>query len=242
MLTFLLLFSQAQAIPCAAHVEGQQIILIQEITFNPRTAVLTQESASLVQGVVCLLGEQPDLTVQVEVHTDTRGSEIYNLEMSQQRADAFRDALAQKIDPARLTAVGYGEAYPNEQRAGRTELFISPPDARPPKPIIKIPEPEPEPVYRPYVPTLCELLRNMGPGTPSIPGATCQSTDFGWQCEFTRSAASLSGSVKDCIGGSLDGDELYLNTPTAEISVTSKSSKAVLTYRESARYHNRGAD
>ena len=55
--------------------------------------------------------EQPTLTLQVEVYTDSLGSASSNLRMSQGRADSIIAALLGSIAPERLTAVGYGEAY-----------------------------------------------------------------------------------------------------------------------------------
>jgi MYXO-CTERM domain-containing protein len=61
--------------------------------------------------------------VTIGGHTDSRGAEDYNLELSQQRADSVRAYLLQRnIDAARLESVGFGETRPvddNATRAGR---------------------------------------------------------------------------------------------------------------------------
>lgn len=53
----------------------------------------------------------PDRSVLVEGHTDTIGSDEYNLMLSQRRAQAVKRYLAieHSIDPARLHTVGFGE-------------------------------------------------------------------------------------------------------------------------------------
>ena len=61
----------------------------------------------------------------IEGHTDSRGSEDYNIALSDERADAVRAALRARSVPARrLETEGLGEAYPvatNQSAAGRQE-------------------------------------------------------------------------------------------------------------------------
>ena len=55
----------------------------------------------------------PTMRIKVEAHTDTQGSDAYNLNLSQQRAMSTRQYLiAQGISPDRLEAQGYGESQP----------------------------------------------------------------------------------------------------------------------------------
>lgn len=215
-----LLVSQAVAIPCAAHVEGEQVSLADPLSFQPRTAELTPESAGPVQGIACLLDEQPALTVQIEVHTDARGSEAYNLNISQQRADAIASALLAKgIAPGRVRAVGRGESMPvahedwaqSQALSRRIELWTDP-SARPPAPVIEQPaKPEPIPVEpRPGSPSLCDALGGNPSTMPELPGASsCQPIGTGWTCTFAETTATLAGRVQACVGGQRDGEELY---------------------------------
>ena len=63
--------------------------------------------------------------VLIEGHTDSIGTETYNLGLSQRRADAVKTALIVRgINPDRLTSTGYGESRPiasNATDAGRQE-------------------------------------------------------------------------------------------------------------------------
>lgn len=57
-----------------------------------------------------LMRDNPGLTVELGSHTDSRGSDSYNLELSQKRAEAaVAYIVAQGIDSKRITAKGYGE-------------------------------------------------------------------------------------------------------------------------------------
>ena len=80
----------------------------------------------------------PGIHLIVEGHTDSDGSATYNLELSNQRAQTVIDYLVTThgIDPARLSAVGYGEERPiadNSDADGRTanrrvDVIISTPE------------------------------------------------------------------------------------------------------------------
>ena len=64
-----------------------------------------------------------DLEVEVQGHTDSRGSDLYNKRLSQRRAQAVVDYLVRKdVDRDRLEAHGYGEEKPiapNSTKTGR---------------------------------------------------------------------------------------------------------------------------
>lgn len=71
-----------------------------------------------------LVSEMPDAIINVEGHTDSKGSDEYNQNLSEQRAWSVKSYLVQKfgLDPNRLIIVGYGERAPiaeNETDAGR---------------------------------------------------------------------------------------------------------------------------
>lgn len=53
----------------------------------------------------------PELVIHIESHTDSRGTDKYNLNLSERRAQSTRDWLVEhNIDSSRLTAKGYGES------------------------------------------------------------------------------------------------------------------------------------
>jgi outer membrane protein OmpA-like peptidoglycan-associated protein len=61
----------------------------------------------------------------IDGHTDSTGSEAYNLDLSQRRAETVRDFLiGNGVSPMRLSARGFGEEYPvasNDTLAGRQQ-------------------------------------------------------------------------------------------------------------------------
>lgn len=83
------------------------------VEFETNSDVISSVSARLldaVTGTAILCG---DYNVEVGGHTDSRGSDAYNVDLSQRRASAVRDYLVRKNVPSdTLTAVGYGETKP----------------------------------------------------------------------------------------------------------------------------------
>ncbi|HNL07803.1 MAG TPA: OmpA family protein, partial [Chitinophagales bacterium] len=63
--------------------------------------------------VVKFMKEYPETIIELGSHTDARGKNEYNLELSQRRAEsAVNYIVSQGIDQHRLTAKGYGETQP----------------------------------------------------------------------------------------------------------------------------------
>lgn len=55
--------------------------------------------------------QHPELTFEITSHTDSRGSDAYNVKLSQRRAEVIRDYLLQNgVYPPRIIAKGYGES------------------------------------------------------------------------------------------------------------------------------------
>ncbi len=82
------------------------------ISFARSSASLSDEGKSVVADVAAAL-KQSTAKIEVGGHTDWKGPAPVNLELSQARADTVRGALIKAgIDPARITAKGYGEEIP----------------------------------------------------------------------------------------------------------------------------------
>ncbi len=97
-----------------AKLEGGEIKILRPIHFETAKWVIREESLPIVQDVAQIMKNTPYIRrVRVEGHTDFRGSEDYNLELSDNRAKAVRDKLIEYgVEPERLEAVGRGEFQP----------------------------------------------------------------------------------------------------------------------------------
>jgi outer membrane protein OmpA-like peptidoglycan-associated protein len=93
------------------------------VYFDFDSAELRPESITELERVVRFMNDIPSSTALVEGHTDSIGTEQYNLALSDRRAKAVYDYLTSRgVDPARLRSVGLGEANPvasNETAEGR---------------------------------------------------------------------------------------------------------------------------
>jgi peptidoglycan-associated lipoprotein len=74
---------------------------------------ITKASETELEKLVKLLNDNPNITIELSAHTDLKGNEEFNLELSQKRAQSCCDyLLAHGIEKERLTPVGYGKSKP----------------------------------------------------------------------------------------------------------------------------------
>ncbi len=74
---------------------------------------LRPESMVSLDKLVETLNDNPNVTIELMSHTDSRDTEEYNIDLSQKRAQSVVDYLIQKgIEKERLSAKGYGESSP----------------------------------------------------------------------------------------------------------------------------------
>jgi OOP family OmpA-OmpF porin len=100
-----------------------QLKLLEPVQFETATADLKQISYPLLDEVVNVMRDQPDLRIAVHGHTDSRGGAAYNRDLSRRRAQAVVKYLTEKgIPAARLDAEGFGPDRPiatNDTAEGR---------------------------------------------------------------------------------------------------------------------------
>jgi OmpA-OmpF porin, OOP family len=84
------------------------------INFALNSDVVPHSAFPFIDRIAELLREQSQVKLQVEGHTDTLGSDAYNLELSQRRAAAVANYLVdrQGIEATRLVVLGMGEGAP----------------------------------------------------------------------------------------------------------------------------------
>ncbi len=94
-----------------------------DVLFDVNSATLKPGAYQEIDRAAEVLRRYPDTRLTVQGHTDSTGSEAYNMELSRRRAEAVKNALVMRgVDPARIQAVGYGESMPiasNATEAGR---------------------------------------------------------------------------------------------------------------------------
>lgn len=85
-------------------------ITIPDIYYDLDKATLRPESKKNLDSLVTIFNDNPKLVVRIAAHTDSRGSDEHNNDLSQRRAESVVDYLISKgVDPERLEAKGYGK-------------------------------------------------------------------------------------------------------------------------------------
>ena len=101
------------------------IVNINDVLFDFNKYTLKPGAREKLAKVAGILLAYPGLKVQLEGHTDSIGSDEYNMKLSQQRASSVQDYLvSQGGSSASLSAIGLGKANPvatNESDAGRQQ-------------------------------------------------------------------------------------------------------------------------
>jgi outer membrane protein OmpA-like peptidoglycan-associated protein len=104
---------------------GLVMTLQEDVLFEYDKADLKPGAMRSLEPLMTFLREHPDRSLLIEGHTDSTGSDSYNLELSQRRAEAVRNFLSSYgISADRILARGYGESYPvttNTTEAGRQQ-------------------------------------------------------------------------------------------------------------------------
>jgi OOP family OmpA-OmpF porin len=103
----------------------EQNLVVRAVDFEFNSARLTAPAQQTLDDVATALAKQPTLLLEVEGFTDSRGSDAYNLHLSQLRADAVKTYLVSKgVNGSSLSAHGYGKASPiasNATAEGRAQ-------------------------------------------------------------------------------------------------------------------------
>ena len=99
------------------------VLTLGDVLFDTGRSELKSGAARKIDQLAQFLMEHPDRRVRIEGFTDSVGTDSYNEDLSQRRADAVKAVLINRgIEPSRIGTEGYGKAYPvanNNDSGGR---------------------------------------------------------------------------------------------------------------------------
>ncbi|ANI90354.1 hypothetical protein A9P82_14285 [Arachidicoccus ginsenosidimutans] len=105
--------------------EGIVVEFSSKVLFGFDSYSLTDASKNTLNDLITVLNKYPQTNLEVQGHTDSTGTEAYNMDLSVKRATSVANYLKQSgIDASRLTVKGYGEAdpkYDNGTQDGREQ-------------------------------------------------------------------------------------------------------------------------
>jgi outer membrane protein OmpA-like peptidoglycan-associated protein len=105
--------------------EGIKITFASGILFDVDQADLKWEAQQNLTKLAGILNKYEDTNILIEGHTDSDGTEMHNLELSQRRAQSVANFLSNlDVNATRFTMMGYGESQPiasNETAYGKAQ-------------------------------------------------------------------------------------------------------------------------
>lgn len=108
--------AQAEPAPAPApqpEPEYQNVRVELDVKFDFDRDTIRPEFRQDIQSLAEFMRTYPSVSTTVEGHTDSVGSDAYNQNLSERRANAVRQALiSEGVDSSRVNAVGHGEARP----------------------------------------------------------------------------------------------------------------------------------
>ncbi len=99
-------------------VTSTALMVLDEVRFRSRSAVIDSNSLPILDVIARTLSENPGIElVEIQGHTDERGDDATNLDLSEHRAESVKHYLVTRgIAENRLVARGYGETLPIDRR------------------------------------------------------------------------------------------------------------------------------
>lgn len=88
-------------------------VLLGDVFFEFNKTNITQQGSFELNKLVQVMERNPNMRIKIEAHTDSRGSDEYNLKLSERRAQTtLQYMLSMGISPDRLESQGFGESKP----------------------------------------------------------------------------------------------------------------------------------
>jgi outer membrane protein OmpA-like peptidoglycan-associated protein len=110
------------------------IVNMSDVLFDTGSSTLKSGAREKLAKISGILLAHPGLTLQIEGHTDSVGSDDFNQQLSERRADSVRDFLAEQgVSPSAISARGFGKTQPvasndtseGRQRNRRVDLVVN---------------------------------------------------------------------------------------------------------------------
>jgi len=120
--------------PQRVTIKYRQIVIDEQIQFETSKAIIRPVSYPILDDVIQVMNDYPQIHVRIEGHTDNVGTDNSNLTLSKDRADAvFEYMIADGVNASRLETVGHGETRPidtnktpqGRQKNRRVEFHIT---------------------------------------------------------------------------------------------------------------------
>ncbi len=111
------------------------VMTLGDLMFEPEQSALTSGAMEQVNRLAGVLQQNPNERVTIEGYTDNQGDSLRNQQLSEDRANAVRDALiARGVSPDRIRSTGFGGRFPvagNDTPEGRlqnrrVEIVVAP--------------------------------------------------------------------------------------------------------------------
>ncbi len=120
--------AELDAIPGAEVEKRDDSILVNfqsQLLFDSGSSSLHPGAYDRLRSLATTLNNYPKSQVIIKGHTDSEGSESFNQQLSEQRADRVRNfIISEGVAPSRITSLGFGESLPvatNATRDGRSQ-------------------------------------------------------------------------------------------------------------------------
>ncbi|MDX5438491.1 MAG: OmpA family protein, partial [Pontibacter sp.] len=102
-------------------------LVFQNIEFEPMQSDITPEMEPILDEVAYFMIDHPTYRLEIAGHTDSAGDPEFNLVLSQDRADAIKKYIEQKVnlEDSRIDAIGYGSRKPLREERNEEDRRIN---------------------------------------------------------------------------------------------------------------------
>jgi outer membrane protein OmpA-like peptidoglycan-associated protein len=99
------------------------VIVLENIYYDFNKSAIRRGAARELDGLLRLMDQYKSMVIRLGSHTDCRGSDEYNLKLSEKRAESAKQYLVDRgIEAERVKTIGYGETQPRNRCDCRTNV------------------------------------------------------------------------------------------------------------------------